>query len=200
MNQDNVVPNMQNKINSASYQQGSVHEPICQATRPVAWRLVRPVLLASTLGLTVLATGCALTDVEEESAPIVTTTAMAQTPDLPEGSVRYDTNDARVAELWSSAEQARLEANSDLALQHLFEALEISPQNSLLWSRAAEIQLNNQQAALAETLALKSNTFAGNNDSLLHRNWLIIEHARSMRGDLLGVRSAHKKVQEFKYR
>jgi len=200
MNQDIVVPNMQNKINRASYRQGSVHEPICQATRPVAWPLVRPVLLASTLGLTLLATGCAITDVEEESAPVVATTAMAQTPDLPEGSVRYDTNDARVAELWSSAEQARLQANSDLALQHLFEALEISPQNSLLWSRAAEIQLNNQQAALAENLALKSNSFAGNNDSLLHRNWLIIEHARSMRGDLLGVRSAHKKVQEFKYR
>ncbi len=40
---------------------------------------------------------------------------------------------------------------------------------------------------------------AGVNTPLLHRNWLIIEHARSMRGDLLGVRSAHKKVQEYQY-
>jgi len=34
---------------------------------------------------------------------------------------------------------------------------------------------------------------------LLYRNWLIIEHARSMRGDLLGVRSARKQVQLYRY-
>jgi len=114
--------------------------------------------------------------------------------------VRYETKDARIAKVWAEAEQARRQGNTDLALRRLFEGIEIQPQNSLLWSRAAEIQLNNNQGALAENFAAKSNTFAGNNDSLLHRNWLIIEHARSMRGDLLGVRSAHKKVQEYQYR
>jgi len=143
-----------------------------------------------------LSAGCASMQKPPQALPAERVSADA----LPDGSIRYDTEDARVAELWSAAEQARSEKNSDLALQRLFEALEISPQNSLLWSRAAEIQLNNEQGALAENFAVKSNSYAGDNPSLLHRNWLIIEHARSLRGDLLGVRSAHKKVQEYQYR
>lgn len=133
-----------------------------------------------------------------EPVPVANSENQAQSQTS--NSVRYDTKDARIAKIWLEAEQARRGGNTDLALQRLFEGIDIQPQNSLLWSRAAEIQLNNQQAALAENFAAKSNTFAGNNDSLLHRNWLIIEHARSMRGDLLGVRSAHKKVQEYQYR
>ena len=149
---------------------------------------------------TLLSAGCAaLQPQAANTAPVVPTQPMSSLA-LPEGSIRYDTEDARVAQLWSAAERARIAQNTDLALQRLFEALELSPQNSLLWSRAAEIELNNEQAALAENFATKSNTFAGNNGSLLHRNWLIIEHARSLRGDLLGVRSAHKKVQEYQYR
>ncbi len=148
------------------------------------------------MSVAMLSVGCASLQQEQQTTP----TPPVNSVTLPEGSIRYDTDDARIAQLWSAAEQARIEENTDLALQRLFEALELSPQNSLIWSRAAEIQLNNQQASLAENFAMKSNTFAGENASLLHRNWLIIEHARSLRGDLLGVRSAHKKVQEYQYR
>jgi len=153
------------------------------------------------IGTAMLVMGCQ--SAPKTTAPAATSATImpalnAET--LPKGSIRYETKDARIAKLWTAAEQARQRGNTDLALRRLFEGIEIQPQNSLLWSRAAEIQLNNQQAALAENFAAKSNTFAGNNDSLLHRNWLIIEHARSMRGDLLGVRSAHKKVQEYQYR
>lgn len=116
-----------------------------------------------------------------------------------DGSIRYDTDDQQVAELWSAAEDARRNDNDDEALNLLYRALDISPENSLLWSRAAELQLDNDQALMAENLALKSNAFAGDNPAILHRNWLIIEHARSLRGDLLGVRSARKRVQQFQY-
>lgn len=116
-----------------------------------------------------------------------------------DGSIRYDTNDQQVAELWSAAEDARRNDNDDEALDLLYKALDLSPENSILWSRAAELQLDNDQALMAENLALKSNAFAGDNPAILHRNWLIIEHARSLRGDLLGVRSARKRVQQFQY-
>ena len=157
---------------------------------------MQPLLIA---GSVVLLSSCASLP-EQSERTVDTTTPRVAAAALPEGSIRYDTDSPRIAQLWSAAEQARIEENNDLALQRLFEALEIAPQNSLLWSRAAEIQLNNEQASLAENFAIKSNTFAGTNVSLLHRNWLIIEHARSLRGDLLGVRSAHKKVQEYQYR
>jgi hypothetical protein len=117
----------------------------------------------------------------------------------PDGSVRFDTENEQVARLWIAAEKARSEKRNAIALELLYDALELSPQNSLLWSRAAELQLDSLEAALAENYAVKSNSFAGDNNALLYRNWLIIEHARSMRGDLLGVRSAHKKVQQFRY-
>jgi predicted Zn-dependent protease len=116
-----------------------------------------------------------------------------------DGSIRYDTNDQQVAELWSAAEDARRNDNDDEALELLYKALDLSPENSILWSRAAELQLDNDQALMAENLALKSNAYAGDNPAILHRNWLIIEHARSLRGDLLGVRSARKRVQQFQY-
>jgi len=177
-----VIALMQNKINKA---------PLSSVQRLFTATL-RPLLL---LGSMAIVAGCAAVDQQPEPEPGPKVSAAT----LPKGSIRYDTDNARIAQLWSAAEQARIEGNNDLALRRLFEALEITPQNSLLWSRAAEIQLINEQGALAENFATKSNTFAGNNASLLHRNWLIIEHARSLRGDLLGVRSAHKKVQEYQY-
>jgi len=100
-----------------------------------------------------------------------------------DGSIRYDTENQQLAELWSAAEEARRNDQDDQALDLVYQALDISPENSLLWSRAAELQLDNDQALMAENLALKSNAFAGDNPVLLHRNWLIIEHARSLRGD-----------------
>ncbi|MGI9294143.1 MAG: hypothetical protein ACR2PS_09195 [Pseudomonadales bacterium] len=133
------------------------------------------------------------------SKPQVDPRAVALPGTRADNSIRVDTEDARVAQLWSAAEQARIDRNDNRALDLLVQALEISPQNGLLWSRAAELQLNTQQAVLAENYALKSNLYADDDAKLLHRNWLIIEHARGMRGDLLGVRSAHKMVQQYQY-
>lgn len=121
----------------------------------------------------------------------------APTLSMPDGSIRYDTEDPRLAQLWSAAEQARKDKNMAEALEHIYAAIDISPTNSLLWSRAAELQLGGDQAMQAENFAFKSNQYAGNNSALLLRNWMIIEHARSLRGDLLGVRSAHKNVQKY---
>ncbi|PID61511.1 MAG: hypothetical protein CSB44_06865 [Gammaproteobacteria bacterium] len=114
--------------------------------------------------------------------------------------VRVDTDEQEVAQLWDAAERARRENNDSVALRILYEALEIDPQSPILWSRSAEIQLDNEQPAQAENFAMRSNSFAKDNRALLHRNWMIIEHARNQRGDLLGVRSAHKKVQEYQAR
>ena len=119
----------------------------------------------------------------------------------PDGAARGDTTDAKVVRLWTSAEEARLAGKDKVALDLLYQALDLDPQSPVLWSRAAELQLSGLEAALAESYATKSNAFASDADQmLLYRNWLIIEHARKMRGDLLGVRSAHKKVKQYQYR
>jgi len=156
-----------------------------------------PRLLTPLSGLLVLAlAGCATME-EPAVAPELPPAVPDQT--RPDGSVRVDTEDARIAQLWSAAEQSASQGATDEALEHLYAALELDQANPLLWSRAAELQLDRSEAAIAETFAVKSNAFAADNQALLYRNWLIIEHARTMRGDLLGIRSAHRKVQQYQY-
>jgi len=154
-----------------------------------------PVLrLATFIGVLSLLGGCSnLQTTSEPNRQRVLSDTML------DGSIRVDTENARVAELWLAAEQARKSNDDQKALDYLIQGLELSPDNSLLWSRAAEIQLSNEQAVLAENYAIKSNLYAGQDSSMLLRNWMIIEHSRNMRGDLLGVRSAHKKVQQYQY-
>lgn len=154
--------------------------------------LLTPVGLLACL---FVVSGCASMRSDDNGLPPV-----APTASLPDGSVRGDTRNQQIARLWSAAEQSRRDNNDAKALEHLYDALEIDPRNGLLWSRAAEIQLDNLEPAQAENMALRSNMFSGDNTSLRYRNWLIIEHSRDMRGDLLGVRSAHKKVQEYQYK
>ena len=161
---------------------------------PAPRGVTRAVATAAVSALLALA-GCASGPEERADAPVASPSSVR-----PDGSVRADTEDARVAQLWSAAQEAYGRDDEVAALEHLYEALEIAPQNGLLWSRAAEIQLDAEQPAQAENLALKSNAVAGDNRALKYRNWLIIEHARDMRGDLLGVRSAHRQVQQFQYR
>jgi hypothetical protein len=162
----------------------AVHKDIRQCK---SWLLVVAVLTLS---------GCSLFN----PTPVQTSTkAVAPMVSRPDGSVKGNTDYEKVANLWAAAEEARTNKQDNVALELLYDALEVNPQNALLWSRAAEIQLDTLEAALAENYATKSNAFAADNRPLLYRNWMIIEHARDMRGDLLGVRSAHKKVQEYQY-
>ena len=145
-----------------------------------------------------LAAACSSTPVIDDSPAIAPpVTPIASRPD---GSVRVDTESQEVARLWAAAEQARGRNQNSIALELLYEALEIDAQNSLLWSRAAEFKLDEVEPALAEDFATRSNAYAGDNNALLHRNWLIIEHSRSMRGDLLGVRDARNQAQIYQYR
>ncbi len=118
---------------------------------------------------------------------------------LTDGSIRHDTIDVQVASLWGSAEQARLQGNHKLASELVLRAIELQPTDGVLLSRAAELQLQLNEPVLAESYAVKSNALSETNRTMLLRNWLIIEHAREMRGDLLGVRTAHQKVQQFQY-
>lgn len=147
------------------------------------------------IALLIALSGCATTNSNQD----LDATEFEPVSTRADGSVRGETKDKTVARLWASAENARRSENDTAALQIIYEALELDPKNAILWSRAAEIQLDGLQAQLAESYATKSNAFADDNSTLQYRNWLIIKHARDMQGDLLGARSASKMVQQFKY-
>jgi len=132
---------------------------------------------------------------ERKIAPILSSAGQT----LPDGSIRHDIDNARVAQLWSASESARQNKDMDAAVEYIDEALKVNPQDPVLLSRAAEFKLVTLEPALAENYAAKSIAYASENRTLLHRNWLIIEHARELRGDLLGVRDASKMVQTYQY-
>lgn len=102
-----------------------------------------------------------------------------------------------VLALLDSAHQQSKSGRLDAAAAALERALRLEPRNAEVWSRLAEIRLQQGQLDQAASLAAKSNSLAGNNVSVLTRNWKTIAQARSRKGDLKGAREAQAKVIEL---
>ncbi len=118
-----------------------------------------------------------------------------------EGNIQHEVQDERVAQLWRMTETEYANGQMENALKHLNSALLLSPKDAVLWSRGAELYLTVQENILAENYAGKSNFYATiDSRSLKYRNWLIIKHAREMRGDLLGTRNAQQKVLKYQHK
>ncbi len=115
-----------------------------------------------------------------------------------DGSIRHEVRDERIVTLWKQSEEERRLGQYENSINHLNGALEYAPEDPILWSRGAELYLTIRENALAENYATKSNYYSAQDSrALKYRNWLIIKHARGMRGDLLGSRNAQQMVQKF---
>ena len=108
-----------------------------------------------------------------------------------QGEIRHDVDDENVARLWQESEILIRNGDFDNATAKLQQALEITPNDPVIWSRVAELSLEQNSNLRAENFAAKSNFLAAvGNRPLRFRNWLIIQRAREARGDLLGAREA----------
>ncbi len=124
----------------------------------------------------------------------------ASTPDYisDDGSIQHEVKDERVVTLWKLSESEFSKGQYENAIKHINGALKYASEDAVLWSRGAEMYLTVKENALAENYASKSNSYASvNSRTLRYRNWLIIKHAREMRGDLLGARTAQRKVLRY---
>jgi Tfp pilus assembly protein PilF len=155
-------------------------------------RPMNPVCLALAI-ISVLMAGCA--------TPSKKTTEYE--PTLPDyvnvdGSIRHEVRDERVASLWQATATESGNGQYENAIKYLNQALDHAPRDPVLWSRGAELYLTVGEHGQAENYAAKSNFFASaDSRALRYRNWLIIRHARELRGDLLGVRNAQQMVLKF---
>lgn len=113
-------------------------------------------------------------------------------------AVEHDVDNRTVALLWDRAEQARQEARLGDAVTALERALDLAPEDPVLWSRLAELRLRQGDAAAAEGLAAKSNALAGDRPSLRYRNWLLIGEARRQRGDGEGAEAARAEAERLR--
>ncbi|MDZ7748688.1 MAG: tetratricopeptide repeat protein [Halofilum sp. (in: g-proteobacteria)] len=115
-----------------------------------------------------------------------------------EGVVEHGIDNEAVAMLWDQAEQARAEGDTDAAIRAIERALDVDPDDAVLWSRLAELRLQTGEARVAENLATRSNSLAAGQRLLRYRNWLIIEAARQQQGDEQGADAARAEIERLR--
>ncbi|MFV1997282.1 MAG: tetratricopeptide repeat protein [Acidiferrobacterales bacterium] len=91
-------------------------------------------------------------------------------------------------------------ARSDIAVYQygkaaasLERALRIEPRNARLWHDLAQVRLKEEEYQQAESLALRSNRFAGRDDVLRSANWKLIAESRKELGNMSGAQRALEK-------
>jgi predicted Zn-dependent protease len=78
----------------------------------------------------------------------------------------------------------------------LERALRIEPRNPRLWQELARVRLQQREYAQAESVALRSNSWAGSDNALRAENWRLIAQAREARGDADGARTALESAEK----
>lgn len=97
-------------------------------------------------------------------------------------------------------EQARAETAENKirsAVATIERAQRLEPRNPYLWQELARLYLMQGDHVQAESLAARSNTWAGGDWSLRAANWRLIGEARSARGDTTGAQAAEKRAAEL---
>jgi tetratricopeptide (TPR) repeat protein len=79
----------------------------------------------------------------------------------------------------------------------LERALRIEPRNPWLWHELAQLRLTQGQYEQSISLALKSNSFAGQDRGLQALNWRMIGDARVAQGDSSRAEQALRKAAEL---
>jgi len=131
----------------------------------------------SLLILIVLA-GCATP--EQQPAP---------EPPAPPPPLQHKENIA-VAGLMESARAETAAGNLASAAASLERAIRIEPRNPRLWQELARVRLKQGQYAQAESVAARSNSWAGDDRALRAENWRLIAESRRARGDEEGAKAA----------
>lgn len=97
-------------------------------------------------------------------------------------------------------EQARVEVTDNKlhsAVASIERAQRLEPRNPWLWQELARLHLTLGDHAQAESLAARSNTWAGSDRALRAANWRLIAAARAARGDSAGEQAAGARAAEL---
>jgi Tfp pilus assembly protein PilF len=95
-----------------------------------------------------------------------------------------------IAGLMDSARAEAAAGNFAGAAASLERALRIEPRNPRLWHELARVRLKQGQHAQAESVAARSNSWAGEDKALRAENWRLIAQSREARGDSEGAKAA----------
>jgi len=95
-----------------------------------------------------------------------------------------------IAGLMESARADAAAGKLPNAAASLERALRIEPRNPRLWHELARVRFQQGQHGQAENVAVRSNSFAGDDRALRAENWKLIAATRKARGDSEGARQA----------
>jgi Tfp pilus assembly protein PilF len=142
---------------------------------------MRLLLTALSVLWAILLASCAAPEQKPEStpeAPPVVTAPPAQRESV------------AVAGLMDSARASAASGDLSAAAASLERALRIEPRNPRLWHELARVRLKQGQHAQAESVAARSNSWAGEDKALRAENWRLIAESRRARGDSEGAQAA----------
>jgi Tfp pilus assembly protein PilF len=109
-----------------------------------------------------------------------------ETPSAPSAK----TENVAVAGLIQSAHADSEAGKLGSAAATLERALRLEPRNPRLWQELARVRLKQGEHGQAESMAQRSNAWAGSDNALRAENWRLIAQARDARGDSQGARTA----------
>lgn len=104
---------------------------------------------------------------------------------------------AAVERLMASAAADQAASRLGSAEATIERALRIAPRDPRLWQQLARIRLQQGDYRQAESLAARSNTWAGSDDALRAQNWNLIAQARDALGDGAGARAALQNAERY---
>jgi hypothetical protein len=151
--------------------------------------------------LAVLIAGCEtlppVTEPKPEPAPppAVSETPAPPTPPAPAPIPKSE--NIAVAGLMETARADAAAGKLSTAAAAIERALRIEPRNPRLWQELARIRLQQRQFVQAESVAARSNSWAGNDNALRAENWRLIAEAREARGDTDGARAARESAEKL---
>ena len=119
-----------------------------------------------------------------------------QTEPPPPPPVARSENTA-VAGLMETARADAAAGKLSTAAAAIERALRIEPRNPRLYQELARVRLQQTNFTQAESMATRSNFFAGSDNALRAENWRLIAQAREARGDGDGAREARESAEKF---
>jgi tetratricopeptide (TPR) repeat protein len=136
--------------------------------------------------------GCATPQPREASAepsePAPAAPARGEPPGAPQPS-------PAIVALADRADAQARGGEFEAAAANLERALRIEPQSAPLWTRLANVRLEQGSYVLAEDLARRSNSLAPDDAFLQSVNWRLIAEARRRRGDAIGAETAQERAR-----
>src|SRR5882762_5541930 len=149
------------------------------------------IIVSAVLAGCATAPGPAPTPAPEPDLPPVQIPEPAPVP-APAPAPPLRAENAAIAGLMDTARADTAAGRLANAAATLERALRIEPRNPRLWQELARVRLKQGQHAQAESVAARSNSWAGSDNALRAENWRLIAEARTARGDAEGARQARE--------